>query len=237
MQVPKLLVAAVVFAIVLVSVGFFLSQTAKPAIAQNTKITGTIVLADSSSATNASTFVLPGGVCDVEIVGCGSKFVVLDSRRGFPLLNQAVGLLNKNDGLFPGNIVESDELKTVYYLPENGKNDIGKGTTPQEALNDIGYPNCSTIMDIYTYGDNQVYNCNGLHFFVTKRPTQLNSNPPEMFYAQKLMPGFVDGPKTQVSNGCYVFFGKGIPAQNYSITSTINGGGTFSSLAVSYSCT
>lgn len=236
MQIPKLLLAAIVFGIVVISISFFISQTAKPALAQGQKITGTIVLANAEGEAGASTFALPSTSCNIEVIGCGTNkpFAVIDSRRGFPLLNQSVGLLDRDDQMFPENIVESDSINSVYYWPENGS-DMEVGTTPEEALNKLGFQNC-LVLDIYTYGENKVYNCQGTHFFVTKKPTQLNNTPNELYYVQKLRPDFVNGPKTKLANSCTVFIAEGIPAQNYTI-STIEGATPFDYLAVSYSCT
>ncbi|MDO8634414.1 MAG: hypothetical protein Q7K34_03950 [archaeon] len=86
MQVPKLLVAAVVFAVVLVSAGFFLGQLANPAIAQEQsiaqrqKITDTVVLIDKSLPANdlpksGGIISLPGASCKVFLYQCGPSLV------------------------------------------------------------------------------------------------------------------------------------------------------------------
>ncbi|MBI4045138.1 MAG: hypothetical protein HY392_05495 [Candidatus Diapherotrites archaeon] len=84
MQVPRLVWAAIAFALVAGTIGFFLAQsTGTLAQAQGGgKITGTIVLRDQSSINNIfymSTVSLPGSTCDVTVVGCkgsASRYII-----------------------------------------------------------------------------------------------------------------------------------------------------------------
>ncbi|MBI4045137.1 MAG: hypothetical protein HY392_05490 [Candidatus Diapherotrites archaeon] len=84
MQVPKIVFASIIFAVVLVSAGFFAGQLANPAIAQEQniaqrqKITDTVVLFDKSLPADdlppsGGIIALPGASCKVFLYQCGPR--------------------------------------------------------------------------------------------------------------------------------------------------------------------
>ncbi|MBN1940706.1 MAG: hypothetical protein JW772_00830 [Candidatus Diapherotrites archaeon] len=219
MNAPKELWIALIFAVMLISAGFFIGQTNNIiGQAQGTKITGTIVLMDQTQGATHSgalhAFSLPGTKCDVIATGCGGRFSLWDTESEVLIPNEFHDNGSTEERI---DLDSSSEARnqTIGYIYNNLLNQH-VGETEADMLQKLRNDGCPNLLFVRDLTDNaKLYECSagsGNYIIVQHQP--LSTDHKWNAYG-------VTGGGYDITNGpCSAFKATGLPSKNYLVMNT-----------------